>query len=182
MLIETLNKKKGGTKHSFPAWPTENVPNKTAPAATYHFKPTADHAEDEDAPHVCDVKNRVHADRFLESPGFRVVFADEDTDLSQAPPKPAISGAPPVIEKAADTTEPVMQAPPALAAAPAPTGNAKVEEIRLLSVRDLKAKINTFSVDDLTAARAAEAAVKDEPPRKTWLEVVDAFLGAGDGS
>lgn len=181
--IECTIRRPGGSIIEFPEWPSGNVPDKTAPAATYHFKPESTAA---DSPHVAVVSHRAHVDRLLSIPGYRLAVIGDDAGALAMPPAPA--PVPPVGEtgSAADATATAVNvtdgvnivATGADAVVPSPQ-DPVVAEIAELPIRDLKAKINTFSSDQLIAALALERAKED--PRKTFIEVVEAHLGDGAG-
>lgn len=122
------------------------------PEASYHFAPRP---ELPDAPHLAEVKHDAHVDRLLSIPE---AYREYNGRIKPAP-------APKRPTATADVT-----------AEPEPASS-NVEEIRALSVRDLKAKIATYSNEDLIAALAAEKAQTEDKPRDSWCEVVTAYLG-----
>lgn len=162
--IELTIRRAGGTVVEFPVWPSANMPDKHAPAAKYHFKPET---KDPDAPHVAVVSNVVHVERLLSIPGYRLADGE-----AQEIARPGIAN---------ETAQPVAAEPKTVAAA-APTvkdpkEDPAVKEITLLPIRELKARINTFPIEALTAALALEQANDD--PRKGFIEVLQAHLGSG---
>lgn len=162
--IECIIKRVGGSRVNFDAWPNENMPESApAPAADYHFK--ALDKNDPQSPHVAEVTEPVHIARLLSlSHCYRVHLDDGESpsEFTQpvVPVKPRAKPAPP---------------PP-----PAGVDTARVDALRALSVKDLKKSINTFDEPTLRAALAAEQERKDDKPRATWIEVVEAHLGNGD--
>lgn len=169
--IECTIRRPGGSVVEFPQWPSSQVPDKTAPAARYHFKPASN---DADAPHVATVTHRAHVDRLLSIPGYRLASDSEPVSLDTPPVivEQATEGAsPPTLEteggEGGDTA----------GQGDAPHVDPVIAAIVELPVRDLKAKINTFSHEQLTAALAIEQA--KEEPRKGFVEVIKAHLGTG---
>jgi len=162
MKIQCLIHRQGGTEVTFDQ-------DDRWPAGRYHFQPETNAPG---APHVAVVDEELHQHRLLSMPDvYRLVLdkqAKAPTPESGAvvvPPKqPGASQDPPPPVSTGDTT------PPAIAAT-------RVTEIRDLSIKDLKGKVNTFSADELRAALAAEKARTDESPRKGWIDVVQAHLG-----
>lgn len=161
--IELTIRRKGGSVVEFPA-------QGDAPAASYHFKPATN---DPDGPHIATVANEAHVKRLLSIDAYRLVM-DTAAPAPTLPQTPGGSGVPP---KATEGD----QTPP-----PGGAGGAKDEKptevvaaILELSLRDLKAKINTFAEADLRAALAFEQ--KNPDGRKGFIEAVTAHLG-GDGS
>ena len=118
------------------------------PEHHYHFAPRP---ELPNAPHLAEVKHEPHIERFLSIPEAYREYNGR-TKPAPAPKRPTA------------------------AAEPEPSAS-NVEEIRSLSVRDLKAKIATFSNDDLIAALEAEKAQTEDKPRDSWCEVITAYLG-----
>ncbi|WP_202841963.1 hypothetical protein [Luteimonas saliphila] len=171
MKIQCLIRRAQGSQVSFDA-------NDKWPAGHYHFKPESDAPG---APHVAEVTEEMHLHRLLSQPDvYRVVpdgQAKADVPASGGvviPPKqpPAPPAAPPAGPPAGDTTT----APPP---PPAADVDAKVvDEIRDLTVRELKAKVNTYDAAALRAALAIERDRKDDKPRTSWIAVVEAHLGA----
>lgn len=150
MQIECKLKRRGGTKIQF----TNEDGDVTH---HYHFVPRPDLPGE---PHMAEIDEQAHVERFLSMPeGYR-----EHT--ATAPAKRAVPIAKPVSPGAA----------PAPAADPAQETDA-VSTIRALSVRELKATINTYAEADLRAALAAEAAEQGDKPRSSWMDVIKAHLG-----
>lgn len=76
MLIESIIKRRGGTY--IPFGPADN------PEVVYHFAPTVD-----GGPHVCEVANEAHIERFLSiTEGFREIKTEE------VKPPPKVEGQP----------------------------------------------------------------------------------------
>lgn len=155
-----------GVKVSFDEWPNVNAPNAPkAPAATYHFLPVDDSPG---APWVADVDNAVHAARLLSiSEGYQQYTAD-----GKKPASTASLPAPPTVGATAPSAPP-MQAASVQAESADP---ARVAEIREMPIRDLKAKINTYTDGEVKAALDLEQAEKS--PRKGLVDVLSAQLAA----
>jgi len=198
----TTNPKTGavfvGTVVDFDRWPSENVPDKTAPAARYHFKPISD---DPNAAHVCDVTNDVHAHRLLECNGaYRIYGAAEAPSLptpgtSQAAAAPIESDEIIRLRKQLAEAEQRAGLITTASATAASVGGElaagalsamniadeafknAVQAVLDMPVRDLKAMINVHPREVLTAALVAERAT--EKPRKGFVEVLEAHLGDG---
>lgn len=155
MKIESILRRSGGTHVTFSAgdrWPW--------PAGQYHFKPETD---DPNAPHVCEVSDEAHIHRFLSlSDSFRLVL-DGGTKMQIQRPAATVTPIQPITQQ----TEPPAEHQVFLEA---------VAEVRELTVRALKATINTKSTEVLKSALEAEKASDD--PRKSWIDVVEAHLGA----
>jgi hypothetical protein len=130
---------------------TVQLPDESGKVITYHFKPK-EGAEHE---HLCEVTNEAHIHRLLSIPEAYRVYVPGGKTAKTVITKPAA-------------------APAAVVEDGQQSGNV-VDAIRDLSVRDLKATINRYSIDELRAALAAEQASSD--PRKSWIEVVTAQIG-----
>jgi hypothetical protein len=152
-----------GVVIDFPQWPNENAPTAPeAPAARYHFKP-----EDTEpgSPWVCEVGNPVHLARLLGTPeGFRIY------DDGKAHKVPASLPEPPKVGTVVTTAAPLAP----LSVQAAAVDAAKVESIRALPVRELKATLNTFSDAELKAALDAEN--EQQEPRKGFVQTIEAHL------
>lgn len=169
MKIQCLIRRSGGSEVTFDAcdrWP----------AGTYRFKPESDAA---DAPHVAEVTEERHIHRLLSMPDvYRMVV--EGAPQPQAPESGEISVPPKLPEGAGDAPPPAPSEPDAPSdAAPElePAVAERVAALRNLTIKELKAKINTYSYNELRAALAAEQARTDDAPRKGWIDVVVAHLG-----
>lgn len=151
MRIELKLHREGGSHVEFPA-------SGESPARKYHFAPT-----ETDPRHICDVDVPAHIQRLLSIEGYQLA------DVEPAPLVKPTAVPSPVPEQENGEKEPDPPPPP-------PAENLeRVAELRGLSVRDLKAQINTFSDDELRAALTLEEA--DDKPRASWLAVVKAHLG-----
>lgn len=164
MKIQCLIRRNGGSHVTFEKcerWP----------AGHYHFKPESDAY---DAPHVATVPEELHQHRLLGMPDvYRIVptgatLKAPDSGSVIVPPKqpetPQTPGAPP---PPADPTTP-----------PAGVSPERIAEIRELTIKELKGRVNTFTADELRAALDAEKSRQDDSPRKGWLEVIEAHVGA----
>ena len=122
------------------------------PAGSYHFKPETDA---NDAPHVAEVDVPEHIERFLSiSDAYRIA--------GKAPvPRPAAA-----------------PKPDEVTAVPATPSGASHGAAAILdmTVRELKASINTLPVADLREAMSLELARTDDTPRKSWVDVIQAHL------
>jgi hypothetical protein len=150
MLIECKLKRKGGTKIEFANEDGDVTHN-------YHFVPRADLPA---VPHLAEITEPAHIERLLTLPEAYREFT------GQAPTKRAATITKPAAAPAAEPE-------PETAIANSPV----VASIRALSVRELKATINTFSPDELRAALQAESADGADKPRTSWIEVIKAHLG-----
>jgi hypothetical protein len=163
MKIQSILVRAGGTHVTFDE-------NDNWPAGNYHFKPETN---EPGAPHVCEVTDEAHIHRFLSLPeSFRVWLGD---DIEQ-PSGPAKRSSAAGLELTAGGGESGAVVPPKQ---PEGETSPAVAEIRELSIKDLKGKINTYAKDDLLAALEAEKASTEEAPRKGWIEVIEAHLGVG---
>lgn len=162
MKIESIIRRAGGTKVGF----SEEA---RWPAGEYHFKPESDATN---APHVCDVTVEEHVNRFLSlSDAYRPAASEIGAKIVQ--PKPAAPSKP-LLE-----TEhvAVVETDAGIATiTDIPGGADALAALRETTVRALKGTINTYPKELLQAALAAEKASGD--PRKSWIEVVEAHLGA----
>lgn len=148
MQIECLIRRPGGTTVEFSA-------SGAAPAAVYRFAPLD--ASVADSPHVATVEHAAHVERLVSIVGgYRAVGAATPAMLPL--PRAAALPAAPI----ADGAEARVST---------------ISAIRDLSVRDLKARINTLDRDDLRAALAAATADTHDPPSKGWVETIVAHLG-----
>lgn len=158
MKIQCLIERKGGTTVTFDA-------SARWPAGEYHFLPDPSEPR---TPHLAEVTEELHIHRFLGMPDtYRAYIAGQTKPA--APAQPAQPGA------TGGVALPPKQPDPAATTTPA-VDPAKVTELRELTIKDLKANINTYSTEQLAAALAAE---KADDPRKGWVEVVEAHLGEG---
>lgn len=158
-----------GVRIDFPAWPDTTTPNAPeAPAASYHFKPISD---EPGAPWVADVDNPTHIGRLLGIPEAYRMYEDKKVPAAVAK---ANEGAD--FSAASTSQEPPLQ-PVSVAAAS--VSNERVAEIRALPVRELKAKINTYTPAELKAAYDAE--MLEPAPRKNFCDVVQGQLGTDEG-
>jgi hypothetical protein len=155
MKIESILRRSGGTHVTFSAgdrWPW--------PAGQYHFAPETD---DPNAPYVCEVIEEAHIQRLLTMTGsFRMA---QDGGVQVQIQRPAATVAP-IAPSAQPQTEPTADSPEFIE---------MVAEVRELTVRALKATINTKPIEVLKSALEAERASGD--PRKSWIDVVEAHVG-----
>lgn len=166
MLIQCLIEREGGSEVSFSQrdeWP----------AGVYHFKP--DPARN-GSPHVCEVTEPAHVNRLLGiTDTYRAVIDPSkvkkptaDAGVMMLPPKQPDRPDAQAQEQAPDVADGmagVEDAP-------------DVQRVREMSVRDLKSGINQLDDEVLRQALESEKARKDEQPRKSWIAVVEAHLGA----
>ncbi len=146
MKIECSIRRKGGTIVTFDATSRERL---GVNPGTYHFKPISG---EPDAPHVADVTDRGHIDRFLSIGTYRAY---------EAPAAPALPQAP---------SAPVAQVVPV---APAADGfDAKA--VQGLSVRALKEVLPTLSGEQAREVLALEEA--DADPRASVTDLLVARI------
>lgn len=168
MKIESIIRRNGGTNVNFAA-------DDRWPAGHYHFKPES---TDPGAPHVCNVEVPEHVNRLLCIPeGYRVAASELGAGIIQPPkqvptPAPVLAPTPAPADTVSGKTPPQAEDEPG----DHPVFLEDIGKLRETSVRALKATINTYSKELLSAALAAEKGSED--PRKSWIEVVEAHLGA----
>lgn len=158
MKIQCLIERKNGTRVTFgdcDRWS----------AGVYNFQPDPNFP---DAPHLAEVTDERHLNRFLSISSYRLFMAGT-----------------PVKRRAKSTAESVpdddtggVLAPPKKPEVAPVVVPEEIEAIRSLTIKELKAKINTYPAESLRAAADAERANTVDTPRKCWIEVVEAHLGA----
>ena len=178
MKIRSLLERPNGTEVSFSAcdrWP----------AGEYHFKPDLSIPG---APHLAEVTEEAHINRFLSlGDSFRVHIEEPPTKPSAPlvtnPSDPAGTVAIPAKVDTPADEDPLLKVqkdPASTGSAVDPQLAAAASQIRELSVKELKAQINTYPPEQLRAAVEAEKANTEDKPRKSWIDVVEAHLRTPD--
>lgn len=143
----------------------------TIEQSTYFFRPVDGTAN---GPHICEVSNEAHAQRFLSiTEGYEAFAMPELARIAPVVPLTAPPAAPPLTE--------VPGAP--LPPPPAGEHQDRVLALRGLNVADLRAQLQQITTENnglalLAALLAAEEGATQPPPRRTVVDAIRARISA----